>query len=128
MLHLAFFVEHAVEGRFRGDVLAAVGERGHDLSRALVAELGRVGDLEQGFTLGLGELVRRRRQRACAPVLAAVLSAPALYGAHAEVHQLAGLEESRAGRDGFVEEVEHHSSFPGLVSSSASPQIARTFF
>jgi hypothetical protein len=39
VLHLPIFVEHAIERGLGGDVLPAVGQRGHNLARALVAKL-----------------------------------------------------------------------------------------
>ena len=55
-------------------------------------------------------------------------NAPAFDGAHTEPHQLTGWFLPRAGEDRLFDEGQDPHSELGAVPSSASPQIAWTFF
>ena len=88
--------EHAVKGRFRGDVLTTVGQSGNDLAGRHVTELVRVGHGQNGLTFGRAEPVGGRLHPRRAPVCAQHVALPALQGALAQANDDTGALLARA--------------------------------
>lgn len=85
MLHQIPFVKHSIERGLRCDVLPAVGQSRHDLSRALVARLGAVRGGKRSFALRRAQLMSGGSVWTSSLIVAAVLNPPALYGERAEI-------------------------------------------
>src|SRR5471030_1277283 len=130
VLELILGLQHAVEGRFRGNVLPAVGQPGHDLTWRKMAEFGRVGNRQQALAFEHAQLIFGRLYP-CRPAIAGTSSLivlPALQGAFAQRNDLAGTRLACTCNDRLGHHGHHLLALWKGGHGASSSHSARNFF
>jgi hypothetical protein len=120
-LELLGLAQHPVEGCFRGEIAAPIGQCRDDLARPQMGELGLIDHPEDLLALGVAQAIGRHPTLGGrgAPIRAeALLLTPALQGARRDAEPLAGLLQPGAG-------AAQASSISWLTLSRCSRSILR---
>jgi hypothetical protein len=109
MRGLAGCFEHAVKGRFAGQLDPFVGQFRHDLVRRHLGMRRFIGDGKQMLALVVTELMARCGATCLGSRIFRPLP-PSLHGADAQRQHRAGRRESRTGGHRVIEKSQHFSA------------------
>src|SRR3546814_407495 len=128
MRELVGRTQHPVKGRFGCNILAPIGQDGHDLAGCQVPELLRIGQRQQPLTFHLTEPVLGHLASSRPTVAKGWRTPPTLQGAQAQANGLAGAILACACGDGLIDEHDDLTALCKRGHLSSSSHSARNFF